>query len=628
MDDAYFARPFVELDEWHDEPVPHRYVHGGFENTETQFSLYLPPTEQYEGRFLHHIEGGGGGTPRAQPGDIALACAYGGYLVVSNQGHMGPDATHLDREIHHYGASVASARHARTVAAEMYGDEPHHGYIWGGSGGAGRTIAILEHAPDLYDGAVVYILPHVAQQVLCAAVANAARVLGDALEQVIDATAPGGSGDPFAGLTSEQREALGAVTNSGSRAARKTRSTRCRSRSTAWYPDSSTSIPATSTTSGACPATRAPRRASATPVIQSTHTARRILTAAEVVASPAIDAMDPYQYLAVAGIARTRPEMPIGVVVDGLSARDAVGAWLTIQSGAAAGRELISLGGGGDVIVAAGGRRNMSVGFEDVAIGDEIAFDNSHYLAYSHFTRHQHEEYPEFDTFTVDGAPIYPQRRARPAHPTSISSRRTVARSTPSASSYRTCTTVSAGRAEPRTCAGCSSSDEDRHATYACGSPSTPCICRRPHCGPGRAPVASTRLIDYGGHVQQAIRDVIDWVERDKEPPADTAFDRSDDGAIALARRRDPTRRHPARRALDRERFGASGGARRRDRSTPSRDRGTARGRPDRRRGVGLRRFRSLARLRGRHRRSAEADGRRPRTRPTTYPGPTSPVSA
>jgi hypothetical protein len=35
----------------------------------------------------------------------------------------------------------------------------------------------LEHAPDLSQGAVVYILPHVAQQVLCAAVANAARVL-------------------------------------------------------------------------------------------------------------------------------------------------------------------------------------------------------------------------------------------------------------------------------------------------------------------------------------------------------------------------------------------------------------------------------------------------------------------
>ena len=211
MDESYFAHPFVEVDEWRDDPVRHRYVHGGFLGTETEFSLYFPPAEQYEGRFLHHVEGGGGGTPRAQPGDIALACAYGGYLVVSNQGHTGPDATHLDREIHHYGASVATARHSRVLAAEMYGDPPHHGYIWGGSGGAGRTIAILEHAPDLYQGAVVYILPHVAQQVLCATVANAARVLGDALEGVIDATAPGGSGDPFAGLSSAQREALADV---------------------------------------------------------------------------------------------------------------------------------------------------------------------------------------------------------------------------------------------------------------------------------------------------------------------------------------------------------------------------------------------------------------------------------
>ena len=109
MDESYFARPFVEVDEWRDDPVRHRYVHGGFDGTETQFSLYFPPSEQYEGRFLHHIEGGGGGTPRAQPNDIALACSYGGYLVVSNQGHIGPDATHLDREIHHYGASVATA---------------------------------------------------------------------------------------------------------------------------------------------------------------------------------------------------------------------------------------------------------------------------------------------------------------------------------------------------------------------------------------------------------------------------------------------------------------------------------------------------------------------------------------
>ena len=297
-------------------------MQGGFKGTETEFSLHFPPADRYEGRFLHHIEGGGGGTPTAQPGDIALVCAYGGYLVVSNQGHTGPDATHLDREIHHYGASVASARHARAVAAEMYGEPPHHGYLWGGSGGAGRTIAMLEHAPDLYQGAVVYILPHVAQQVLCAAVANTARVLGNSLERVIDATAPGGSGDPFAGLDAEQRDALAAAYRVGFP----------RGAEDQIYPvsialngvvpglvdfdpgyfDDFWTEPGYGGTNDSLRAAR----------IQATHTVQRVLTAAEIVASSAVDAMDPYQYLAAAGIARTRPEMPIGVVVDGLSGRD------------------------------------------------------------------------------------------------------------------------------------------------------------------------------------------------------------------------------------------------------------------------------------------------------------------
>ena len=34
--------------------------------------------------------------------------------------------------------------------------------------------------------------------------------------------------------------------------------------------------------------------------------------------------------------------------------------------------------------------------------------------------------------------------------------------------------------------------------------------------------------------MQQALRDVIDWVEHGQEPPADTVFDTTDDGAIVL----------------------------------------------------------------------------------------------
>ena len=112
------------------------------------------------------------------------------------------------------------------------------------------------------------------------------------------------------------RRARRRVYRLGFPAAPKTRSTRCRSRSTAWCPASSTSIPATSTTSGPSPVTAGTTESLRDARIQSTHTVQRVLTAAEVVASPAVDDMDPYQYLAVAGIARTRPDMPIGVVVE------------------------------------------------------------------------------------------------------------------------------------------------------------------------------------------------------------------------------------------------------------------------------------------------------------------------
>ena len=459
----------------------------------------------------------------------------------------------------------------------MYGDPPHHGYLWGGSGGAGRTIAILEHAPDLYQGAVVYILPHVAQQVLCAAVANAARVLGDALERVIDATAPGGSGDPFAGLDAEQREALAAAYRVGFP----------RGAEDQIYPVSialNGVVPGLVdfdpgyfddfwTEPGYGGSTESLRDAR----IQSTHTVQRVLTAAEVVASPAVDAMDPYQYLAAAGIARTRPEMPIGVVVDGLSARDAVGAWLTVSSGAAAGRELISLGGGDDVIVAAGGRRNMSVGFEDVQPGDEIAFDNSHYLAYTHFTRHQHEDYPEFSTFTVDGAPIYPQRPSATGSPDLYL-----------VAPYRgafdaKCIVVQ--NLHDGQCWPCGAENLRRLLVERRGSARDVRVWFTEHAmhlpvsalRPGPAPIANTRLIDYGGHVQQAIRDVIDWVELGTEPPGDTVFDRTDDGAIVV--RGDASERHGIQPVVRLTVNGAARAEVRAGRALPARgrDRGTAR---------------------------------------------------
>ena len=53
--DASFGAPFIDVDEWRDAPVRHRYVHGGFEDGDTRFSMYFPPAERYEGRFFHPV---------------------------------------------------------------------------------------------------------------------------------------------------------------------------------------------------------------------------------------------------------------------------------------------------------------------------------------------------------------------------------------------------------------------------------------------------------------------------------------------------------------------------------------------------------------------------------------------
>jgi hypothetical protein len=55
-----------------------------------------------------------------------------------------------------------------------------------------------------------------------------------------------------------------------------------------------------------------------------------------------------------------------------------------------------------------------------------------------------------------------------------------------------------------------------------------------PRVPEGPRPVRSTRLVDYRGHVHQAVRDMIAWVEDGIEPPPDTSYERSGDGAVVL----------------------------------------------------------------------------------------------
>ena len=40
--DTLFKEPFIDVDEWRDKPMRHRYVHGGFKGNGARFSFYFP----------------------------------------------------------------------------------------------------------------------------------------------------------------------------------------------------------------------------------------------------------------------------------------------------------------------------------------------------------------------------------------------------------------------------------------------------------------------------------------------------------------------------------------------------------------------------------------------------------
>ena len=217
-----YDKAYVDVDEWRDEPERYRYVHGGFEGTDARFSFYFPPPERYEGRFFHPlmpISGTEHAAPSVMAGmigrTIEFAHASGAYLVESNQGRTvmfpGEDST-----IAGFRASAASATYSRVLAAEMYGEHRPYGYVYGGSGGAFKTMSCFENRIDVWDGAVPFVHGSpVSMPYLFTVQAHAIRILRDKFPAIVDALEPGGSGDVFNGLNTEEREAFAEVTRMG-----------------------------------------------------------------------------------------------------------------------------------------------------------------------------------------------------------------------------------------------------------------------------------------------------------------------------------------------------------------------------------------------------------------------------
>lgn len=224
--DPLFQEPYIDLAEWRDTPVRHRYVHGGFKGTETRFSFYLPEKEKYQGRFFQHItpfllnENLAQQDPPGEQNKISFAIDSGAYFIETNGGsnlEIGKVATtKVDPTITAYRANAAAAQYSRVVAIQMYGGKRPYGYAYGGSGGAYRTVGSIENTHGVWDGAVPYVLGS------SMAIPNnftirmhAMRILKGKFPQIVDAVEPGGSGNPYADLTPEQAAALREVTRMG-----------------------------------------------------------------------------------------------------------------------------------------------------------------------------------------------------------------------------------------------------------------------------------------------------------------------------------------------------------------------------------------------------------------------------
>jgi hypothetical protein len=440
--DPFFEMPYIDVDEERDWPVRHRHLHGGFDGTATRFRFYFPAEATgYEGRMFNPLSGGNGGTEDffgytelgESIGGISMCFRLGGYMIESNQGHIGDELDPKageDPTIYGHRASAEVARLSKHVAAQIYGQPPHHSYVFGGSGGGRRSPLCLENAPDAWDGALPFmgggdIAEHGntrrlkgAQNISFATMFNVHRLLGDKLDGVVDSMAPGGSGDPFSGLDTHEREELAALYRLGYPRGDEFMIGQPRGQMWLWtsqadllyqqepdYFDNFWTIPGyighdlPAVVNG--------------DLIDVTVTVSRVLTARDVVDDPAFASAEfdvLRGWLAImAQATATGWELPLAIEVKGIGLGYRLGAGVRVVSGQAAGRQLWTMMHAGDLLYCDGMNEASNLRFTDVLPGDEVHIDNHRYLAYCYYARHHIMDDIQFDSLRVDGVPIYPQ---------------------------------------------------------------------------------------------------------------------------------------------------------------------------------------------------------------------------
>lgn len=429
--DPVFNEPYVDVDEWRDTPVRHRYVHGGFKGTDARFVFHFPEEAQYQGRFFHYVSP----VPVSETevlhgfvgGIVPFCMSSGAYAVGTNQGGVGATARPgepIDPTIAAYRVSAAAANYSRVLAAEMYGAHRPYGYVFGGSGGAFRTIGGFENT-DAWDGAVPFVMGtpmHIPNVFTIRA--HATRLLRNRIPQIVDAIEAGGGGDMYAGLDAEERAALQEATRMGlpPRAwwfeqqgymglGAFTILFRSVKRADPSYFQDFWNLPGYL---GANPPPslvrdRVQHATKVVRVVMSDQAAAAGLPMADY--GPLVDADTAWRHLerqmgGVVPVALELQDPPTG--------GDLRMAAIVVKSGASAGKELQLNGMHGRFAkLGVSPLAGAPSAAESMKPGDEVLIDNSDFLAAQTYHRHQvpTRDYHAWDQFRrPDGTPIYPQR--------------------------------------------------------------------------------------------------------------------------------------------------------------------------------------------------------------------------
>jgi hypothetical protein len=257
-----------------------------------------------------------------------------------------------------------------------------------------------------------------AQVMSFACMFNVQRLLrhGDTMDRLIDAMQPGGSGNPFEGLDTHQREELASLYRQGF--PRNDEFMIATPMGQIWLWTSIADLlvaqdPAYFEDFWTKPGYVGHDLPSAVApdVLNLTTTVSRVITVRDLLNDPAFEAPEFMMMKMMASImaGEAGMDLPYAVEVKGLPDGYRLGAGLQLKSGAAAGRQLYCMTSVGDVFACDGhGEANLER-FTGVKAGDEVHVDNRKFLAFCYFHRHHVMDGAQFESLRVDGVPIYQQ---------------------------------------------------------------------------------------------------------------------------------------------------------------------------------------------------------------------------